>query len=96
MVGRDSTIPCSSRTSHHSHFSFGGFVAQSYAIRHPNHPAKLIFHSTAPVLQDEPVLDGFEALGGKDARAFAERYFAARTEATTAECRRGSLPGPID
>ena len=96
MVGRDSTIPCSSRTSHHSRISFGGFVAQSYAIRHPNHPAKLIFHSTAPVLQDEPVLDGFEALGGKDARAFAERYFAARTEATTAECRRGSLPGPID
>ena len=33
---------------------------------------------------------------GEDARAFAERYFAARTEATTAECRRGSLPGPID
>ena len=29
-------------------YSFGGFVAQSYAIRHPNHPAKLILYSTAP------------------------------------------------
>ena len=40
-------------------YSFGGFVAQSYAIRHPDHPAKLILYSTAPVLLDEPVLDAF-------------------------------------
>jgi pimeloyl-ACP methyl ester carboxylesterase len=64
-------------------YSFGGFVAQSYAIRHPNHPAKLILYSTAPVLLDEPVLDAFEAIGGADAREVAARYFADRTEATT-------------
>ena len=32
-------------------YSFGGFVAQSYAIRHPDHPSKLILYSTAPVLR---------------------------------------------
>jgi len=73
-------------------YSFGGFVAQSYAIRHPDHPSKLILYSTAPVLQDEPVLDAFEAIGGKDARAVAERYFTVRTEATTAEFRRICFP----
>ncbi len=35
-------------------YSFGGIVAQSYAIRHPDHPAKLILYSTTPVLLDEP------------------------------------------
>jgi pimeloyl-ACP methyl ester carboxylesterase len=52
-------------------YSFGGFVAQSYAIRHPDHPAKLILYSTAPVLLDDPVLDAFEAIGGVEARAVA-------------------------
>jgi pimeloyl-ACP methyl ester carboxylesterase len=69
-------------------YSFGGFVAQSYAIRHPNHPAKLILYSTSPVLLDEPVLNAFEAIGGTEAREIATRCFANRTEATTAEFRR--------
>ncbi len=41
-------------------YSFGGFVAQSYATRHPDHPAKLVLYSTTPVLDDGPVLDAFE------------------------------------
>jgi proline iminopeptidase len=73
-------------------YSFGGFVAQSYAIRHPDHPAKLVLYSTAPVLRDEPVIDAFEAIGGKEVRAVALRYFAHRTEATTAEFRRVCFP----
>jgi proline iminopeptidase len=73
-------------------YSFGGFVAQSYAIRHPDHPAKLILYSTAPVLLDAPVLDAFEAIGGTEAREIAARYFAGRTEATTAEFRRVCFP----
>jgi pimeloyl-ACP methyl ester carboxylesterase len=73
-------------------YSFGGFVAQSYAIRYPDHPSKLILYSTAPVLQDEPVIDAFEANGGREARVIAERYFARRTEATTAEFRRVCFP----
>ena len=73
-------------------FSFGGFVAQSYAIRHPDHPAKLILWSTIPVSLDDPVLDAFKAIGGREAREIAARYFAARTEATTAEFRRVCFP----
>ena len=73
-------------------YSFGGFVAQSYATRHPDHPSKLILYSTAPVLQDEPILDAFEAIGGKEARLVAERYFDCRTEATTLEFRRVCFP----
>lgn len=73
-------------------YSFGGFVAQSYATRHPEHPSKLILYSTAPVLQDGPILDAFEAVGGREARLVAERYFARRTEATTAEFRRVCFP----
>ena len=73
-------------------YSFGGLVAQSYAIRHPDHPAKLVLYSTAPVVEDGPVLDAFEAIGGKEARAVAERYFAGRTDATTAEFRRVCFP----
>ena len=73
-------------------YSFGGFVAQSYAVRYPDHPSKLILYSTAPVLQDEPVINAFEAIGGREARVIAERYFAHRTEATTAEFRRVCFP----
>jgi pimeloyl-ACP methyl ester carboxylesterase len=73
-------------------YSFGGYVALSYAIRYPEHPAKLILWSTVPVLQDDPVLDAFEAIGGREAREVAARYFAGRTEATTAEFRRVCFP----
>ncbi|MBI3497381.1 MAG: alpha/beta fold hydrolase [Proteobacteria bacterium] len=64
--------------------SFGGLVAQSYATRHPAHPAKLVLYSTTPVLEDEPVLDAFEAIGGPKARAVAAAHFAGRTPETTA------------
>ena len=56
-------------------YSFGGFVAQSYATRHPDHPAKLVLYSTAPVLDNSPVLDAFEAIGGTEIRAIAAAYF---------------------
>jgi pimeloyl-ACP methyl ester carboxylesterase len=56
-------------------YSFGGFVAQSYATRHPDHPAKLVLYSTAPVLDNAPVLDAFEAIGGTKIRAIAAAYF---------------------
>jgi len=44
--------------------SFGGFVAQSYAIRHPEHPAKLILSSTSATLRRDRIYDMFERLGG--------------------------------
>jgi pimeloyl-ACP methyl ester carboxylesterase len=58
----------------------------------PTTSAKLVLYSTAPVLQDEPVFDAFEAIGGSEARTVAERYFTRRTEATTAEFRHVCLP----
>jgi pimeloyl-ACP methyl ester carboxylesterase len=55
--------------------SFGGFVAQSYAVRHPDHPAKLILASTAAQVDFPTVFAAFERLGGPHARAIAESYW---------------------
>jgi len=48
--------------------SFGGFVAQAYATRHPEHPAALILSSTSPTKNLERNLAVFERLGGERAR----------------------------
>ena len=45
--------------------SFGGFVAQSYATRHPEHPGKLILVSTAAQFIYEEIFAAFERIGGK-------------------------------
>ena len=55
--------------------SFGGFVAQSYATRHPGHPAKLVLHSTAAKMVYAEVFAAFERAGGKAARDVAESYW---------------------
>ena len=55
--------------------SFGGFVAQSYAARHPDHPAKLILASTAARVDFPTVFAAFERFGGPHARAVAESYW---------------------
>ncbi|HIM46602.1 MAG TPA: alpha/beta hydrolase [Alphaproteobacteria bacterium] len=56
--------------------SFGGFVAQSYAIRHPEHPAKLILSSTSATLRRDRIYDMFESLGGAEARQLAETFWS--------------------
>ena len=53
-------------------YSFGGMVAQSYATRHPDHPAKMVFYSTSPKRDREEIYAMFERLGGPEARAVAE------------------------
>jgi pimeloyl-ACP methyl ester carboxylesterase len=73
-------------------YSFGGFVAQSYATRHPDHPAKLMLYSTAPVLDDARVLDAFEKIGGAEVRAIAAAYFADRTPENTTAFRATCFP----
>jgi proline iminopeptidase len=73
-------------------FSFGGFVAQSYATRHPQHPSRLILYSTASRLEDAPVLNAFEAIGGPSVRAVAAAYFAHRTPETTEAFRSVCFP----
>jgi pimeloyl-ACP methyl ester carboxylesterase len=55
--------------------SFGGFVAQAYATRHPDHPGKLILASTAARIDYQTVFAAFERAGGPQARAVAEAYW---------------------
>lgn len=56
--------------------SFGGFVAQSYAIRHPGHAAKLGFLVTGARQNLDWSVEGFRKHGG-DAAATAFRAFGA-------------------
>lgn len=55
--------------------SFGGIVAQAYATRHPDHPARLILVSTAARggAHTERRVALFEQLGGPEAGALARR-----------------------
>jgi proline-specific peptidase len=55
--------------------SFGGFVAQAYAIRYPEQVSKLILSSTAATMRFDRVFAMFERLGGGEARAIAERFW---------------------
>lgn len=55
--------------------SFGGFVAQSVASRHPDLPSKLILASTACRSVFERKYDAFEAIAGMEARRVAERFW---------------------
>jgi len=44
--------------------SFGGMVAQMYAVRHPGHASKLIFAGTGPRFDVAMSADGFRRQGG--------------------------------
>jgi proline iminopeptidase len=61
--------------------SFGGFVAQSYATRHPGHAGKLVLVSTAARPDWPAVFDAFERIGGPEARRLAEAYWLTPTPA---------------
>jgi proline iminopeptidase len=63
--------------------SFGGFVAQRYLARHPDHPAKVILSSTSAAFNLERKLPVFERLGGYAARELAEAFWLEPTEANT-------------
>ena len=52
--------------------SFGGFVAQAYATRHPEHASKLMLISTAAKFEMEDMFAAFERVGGPDIRRIAE------------------------
>src|SRR3546814_9792433 len=55
--------------------SFGGFVAQAAATRHPGLPSRLILASTACRSVFERKYQAFGAIGGPDARRAAERFW---------------------
>jgi len=59
--------------------SFGGFVAQSYATRHPQHPGKLVLTSTAARADWPAVFEAFERIGGAQARRMAQDYWLTPT-----------------
>ena len=59
--------------------SFGGLVALNYALRHPDHPAKLVLVSTTARIHLDRALSMFDRLGGSEVRAVAERFFTEPT-----------------
>lgn len=65
--------------------SFGGFVAQAYATRHPDHPGKLVLVSTAAKVDFPTIFAEFERLGGRDVRDLAERHLTNPTAESRAE-----------
>ncbi|MBL8771003.1 MAG: alpha/beta hydrolase [Phenylobacterium sp.] len=72
--------------------SFGGYVTQAYAIRHPGHAARLVMAGTGPRFDAALSAEGFRRQGG-DAAAEAFAAFAANpgpdtTAAFVANCRR--------
>jgi pimeloyl-ACP methyl ester carboxylesterase len=72
--------------------SFGGFVAQRYIARHPEHPAKVILSSTSANLGLARKLKMFERLGGSEARDVAERFWTAPDESSWVAYRRVCRP----
>jgi len=78
--------------------SFGGFVAQSYATRHPEHPAKLI--SGTPRRSSMRRCLGVRAGRRQGARDVAEPYWLEPTMerriAYLEKCFRSTIPGRND
>jgi proline iminopeptidase len=72
--------------------SFGGFIAQSYATRHPDHLSKLILTSTAAKVDFETIFVAFERLGGPAAREAAEAYWLGPSAETRARYFEVCLP----
>ena len=73
-------------------YSFGGMVAQSYAVRHPQHPGGLILWSTSPKVDRAEIYDVFERLGGPEARAVAQARFTTPNPETSEAYRRVCSP----
>ncbi|CAN7591174.1 alpha/beta hydrolase [Bosea sp. LjRoot9] len=72
--------------------SFGGFVAQSYATRHLEHPAKLILISTAAKVDFSAIYAAFERIGGPRASRAAQDYWSAPSPETRAPYTEICLP----
>lgn len=55
--------------------SFGGFVAQRYLARHPDHPARVALICTSPRLDVDLMAATFGRLGGEDAERAASAFW---------------------
>ena len=65
-------------------FSFGGYVAQAYATRHPDHPSKIVLASTAAFMDFEAVFDAFARIGGAEASRIARERWTSPTPSSLA------------
>jgi proline iminopeptidase len=72
--------------------SFGGFVALSYAGRHPEHPSKLVLDSTSARLVIERMFPVFERLGGAGAVEAAKRFWTEPSAENLVEYSQVCLP----
>jgi proline-specific peptidase len=72
--------------------SFGGFVAQAYATRHPDRIGKLILIATAAKVDFEVVYSAFARIGGGRAEQAARDYWSSPSNATRARYRDICLP----
>lgn len=72
--------------------SFGGFVAQAYATRYPDHPSKLIFSSTSARKDQGRCNAVFERLGGVRARDIAQAAWDNPCDETLDPFRKVCLP----
>ena len=61
--------------------SFGGFVAQRYLARHPEHPSRVVLGCTAPRFDVDLVAAAFDRLGGAQAREAAKEFWTKGPEA---------------
>lgn len=61
--------------------SFGGFVAQRYLARHPNHPSSVVLGCTSPRLDIDLVAAAFEHRGGAEAGKAARDFWTHGPEA---------------
>ena len=61
--------------------SFGGFVAQRYLARHPDHPSRVALFATSPRLDIDIVAAAFERVGGPQAGAAAREFWVKGPEA---------------
>ena len=75
--------------------SAGGMIAQSYALRYPQHPGKLILSSTQACRNVERSVAAFERLAGAEVAAVAavaRRYFEAPGAETGAAYLQHCMP----
>lgn len=72
--------------------SFGGFVAQAYATRHPDRVSKLVLIATAAKVDFEAVYSAFARIGGEQAEEVAREHWSSPSEATRARYRDICLP----
>ncbi|HXV01529.1 MAG TPA: alpha/beta hydrolase [Caulobacteraceae bacterium] len=72
--------------------SFGGMVAMAYAGRHPDHPSKLIFSSTATRLRLDTTYEMMDRLGGEAAAESARRFWSDPTPEGVADYMTVCMP----